>query len=338
MKKQIFSTAFTLESGQTIDPLDITFYTSGSLSLPNKKVIWIFHSSLVYGNPSIWLDHLVGENKPFDPSKYFIISVDLPGTSSSSTNAFSINKASGEPFYHEFPYFSISDYLKIVQTIAAELKIETIEFGVGFELGSAIALQWSLKNSKLFKNLILHSPFRKLTEWHLNMHVNLRNAIELDPTWNNRNDRAGIFGANLGLSFLTKARQLNFLEKQINNNSSLYNDSNAFYLFNISLTLDSFRLDHNFKSDREALQSISASTLLIGIMNDPFFVSSEARWMADYIPKCALRLLNSDYGHDGIFLEKERTKRIILDFMEYDHHPKTNDSTRFLQYNAFSFE
>ena len=81
------------------------------------NVVWIFHALTANSNPLEWWPGLVGEGKFFDPAKYFIICVNKPGSPYGSISPLSTNPETNQPYYHDFPVFTIRDMIKTYQQL-----------------------------------------------------------------------------------------------------------------------------------------------------------------------------------------------------------------------------
>ncbi len=100
---------FTLESGITVHDLHLAYTTLGELNETKSNVVWVFHALTANSNPGEWWPGLVGENKLFDPEKYFIICVNMPGSCYGSIGPLDNNTVTSKPYYHSFPLFTVRD-------------------------------------------------------------------------------------------------------------------------------------------------------------------------------------------------------------------------------------
>ncbi len=66
---------------------------------------------------------LVGEGKFFDPAKYFIICVNMPGSRYGSISPLENNPQTNQPYYHDFPVFTIRDMIRAYQPLKDHLGI-----------------------------------------------------------------------------------------------------------------------------------------------------------------------------------------------------------------------
>ena len=81
----------------------------GEIASNKDNVVWIFHAMTANSDPSDWWAGMVGEGKFFDPRKYFIICVNMPGSYYGSVNPLDNNEKTGMPFLQDFPFFTPMD-------------------------------------------------------------------------------------------------------------------------------------------------------------------------------------------------------------------------------------
>src|SRR5690606_1668407 len=90
---------------------------------------------------------------------------------------------------------------------------------------------------------------------------------------------------------------------------------NAYSYWFLSKAMDSHHLGRNRKGIIEALQSIQAKTLVIGIKSDLLFPPEEQKFMADHIPSAQYSEIDSFYGHDGFLIETKAIAASIHRFL-----------------------
>jgi len=118
--------SFTLESGVTLPGYHLAYTSHGKLNAAKDNVVWIFHALTANSNPLEWWPGITGEGKFFDPSKYFIICVNKPGSPYGSLSPLSTDPQTNQPYYHDFPVFSIRDMTRAYQALKDNLGIEKI--------------------------------------------------------------------------------------------------------------------------------------------------------------------------------------------------------------------
>ena len=69
---------FTFEAGGSLESIDIVYHTAGRR---NGKVVWICHALTANSDVEDWWPQLVGPEQLIDPEKYFIVCVNMLGSS-----------------------------------------------------------------------------------------------------------------------------------------------------------------------------------------------------------------------------------------------------------------
>ena len=101
-----YNKPFTLESGHTFNGYHLAYTTYGTLNQSRDNAVWIFHALTANSDPAEWWPGLVGEGKLFDPSSYFIVCVNMPGSCYGSIGPLDEDGQTGSPYYHTFPFFT----------------------------------------------------------------------------------------------------------------------------------------------------------------------------------------------------------------------------------------
>ena len=145
-----------LECDELMLGAEIAFETYGKLNAGGDNAILFLHdlarspraasgtpaSAERPYSPEAWLSGLVGEGKPFDPARYFIVSADLLGSPWGSTSPRSINPENGSPYGVDFFRLGLKDHARAASTLCrARLGIPKLRAVIGVSLGGMVALQ-----------------------------------------------------------------------------------------------------------------------------------------------------------------------------------------------------
>ena len=338
---------FTLESGVTLPGYHLAYTTHGKLNAERTNVIWIFHALTANTNPLEWWPGLVGDGKFFDPAKYFIICVNKPGSPYGSISPLSINPQSNQPYYHDFPLFTIRDMIKTYQQLKDHLGIKKVFIALGGSTGGMQLLEWAIEEPELFEHIVPIATNAALSPWAIAFNASQRMAIEADSTWLDRRSDAGQKGLAAARSIallsyrhyngydITQGRDKAFvaLTNDVNYASDNYqryqglklvNRFNALCYYRLSQSMDSHDVGRKRGSVESALQRITAKTLVIGIQSDVLYPFTEQEYLQKNIPGAELLNIGSDFGHDGFLLEYEKIEVALKKFIEArsSHHLK----------------
>jgi homoserine O-acetyltransferase len=338
---------FTLESGVTLPGFHLAFTTHGKLNASRSNVIWIFHALTANSNPLEWWPGLVGDGKFFDPSRYFIICVNKPGSPYGSISPLSNNPQTNQPYYHEFPVFTIRDMIRSYQQLRQYLGIRKIFMGLGGSTGGMQLLEWAIEEPELFEHIVPIATNAALSPWAIAFNASQRMAIEADSTWLDKRPDAGQKGLAAARSIallsyrhyngydITQPRDKTFVplnseviyaadNYQRYQGLKLVNRFNAVCYYRLSQAMDSHDVGKDRGGVEKALKKITARALVIGITSDVLYPISEQEFLHQTIPGAEILVISSDFGHDGFLLEYEKIETALKKFIDSksSHHLK----------------
>ena len=336
MSLQIFKyhKNFPLESGGILPQLEIGFHTFGKLNEDKSNVIWVVHALTANSNVFDWWKGLFGENDFFNPQEHFIVCANNLGSCYGSTGPLSINRDTKEQWFDYFPQITTKDLAGSLELLRLHLGIEKIHTLIGGSQGGQIALEWTLLNETLAKNLILIATNAQHSPWGIAFNESQRLAIKCDRTYYSNSTEGGKKGlaAARSIALLSYRGYQTFNETQKEEDSNrtknfkastyqryqgekLVSRFNAYSYVRLLDAMDS----HNVARKRtqrpeDALKLVRAKTLVISITSDILFPSSEQKFLARHIPQAVHATVNSAYGHDGFLIETEKISESISRF------------------------
>ena len=325
---------FILESGSVLPGFDLAYQTYGRLSHSGDNVVWVFHAFTGNANPSEWWDGLVGEGKFFNPGKYFIICVNMPGSCYGSSGPLSLNPNTAQPWYHDFPIITTRDMARMFALLQQNLGIRKIHVGIGGSMGGMVLLEWSIEQPELFENIILIATNAVQSAWGIAFNETQRMAIESDGTWRLKNEKAGLQGMATARAIALLSYR-NYHPYKIsqgetdNQKLNCYRGSsyqqyqglkltrrfNAFSYHALTKSMDAHHVGRGRSSVAGALRGITAKTLVVGIASDLLFSVEEQKFLAGNIPDAQFACIDSTYGHDGFLIEYQQLEKIIRAFL-----------------------
>jgi homoserine O-acetyltransferase/O-succinyltransferase len=329
-----YNKSFALESGIVIPRFHLAYTTHGILNEAKDNVVWIFHALTANSDPQEWWPGLVGTGKLFDPSRYFIVCVNMPGSCYGSIGPLDINPQTNEPYYHNFPFFTTRDMIRAYRPLKDFLNIQKINIGIGGSMGGQQLLEWAIEEPGLFEYIFPLATNARHSPWAIAFNASQRLSIEADPTWKEKNKDAGIEGMKVARSIaLISYRHYNTYQEGQSEETNAVIDHfktesyqryqgeklakrfNAFSYYFLSKGMDAHNLARGRDSIEAALQKITAKTLVIGIETDILFPLNEQQQLAQYIPGAFYKAIHSPYGHDGFLLEFWQIQNCIIEFL-----------------------
>ncbi|SOE22700.1 homoserine O-acetyltransferase [Spirosomataceae bacterium TFI 002] len=323
---------FQLESGEWLPYIELAYTTYGKLNESKDNVIWVCHAFTGNANPSEWWNGLIGSGRLFNPEEHFVICANILGSHYGSTNPLSNNPETGEPFFHDFPFLTNRDVVLSFDKLREHLGIDQINTLMAGSLGGQQALEWSISQPDIFKEMILFSTNAVHSPWGIAFNESQRMAIEADESWKKRNPKAGIDGLRIARSIAllsyrnyetynrTQSRdegQINFFRANTYQNyqgEKIQRRFNAFSYWSLSKMFDSHDVSRGRGSLADALALVKAKTLVIGISSDVLFPVEEQRFLAANIPNATFEEIDSTYGHDGFLIEFEAMTKAIVNW------------------------
>jgi homoserine O-acetyltransferase len=314
-----------LESGAVLPELTLCYHTYGRLNEKKDNVIWICHALTASSDVQGWWPDLIGDDLTFDTKKYFVICVNIIGSCYGSTGPLSINPATDQPYYHQFPFITIRDMVQSYQLLAKHLGIQKIKLLAGGSMGGYQALEWAAMEPSFIERLFLTVTAARESAWRIAIHTAQRMAIEADSSFQQSFDKAGENGlkAARAIGMLTYRSPHIYDDKQRDEDSNKLDDFkassyieyqgnklakrfNAYSYWSLTKAMDTHNLARGRnKSIEEILQGLPQRTLVMGIHTDILCPLHEQEFLAEKIPNAELIAIDSEYGHDGFLTERK---------------------------------
>ena len=142
-----------LDSGASLAPVEVAYETYGELNANASNAIFVCHALTGdahaaghHGDPARpgWWDNLIGPGKPLDTDRWHVVSANLLGGCRGTTGPSSPDPATGQPYGSRFPFFTVSDLVKVHRRLLTHLGIPRLAGAIGGSLGAMQVLQWAL--------------------------------------------------------------------------------------------------------------------------------------------------------------------------------------------------
>jgi homoserine O-acetyltransferase len=194
---------FRLQSGIVMPTVTIAYRTLGILAPDRGNAVLVTHGNtsgpqmidpLGSTGEGSW-NEIVGPGKAVDTNRFFAICPNMLGSSYGSTNAASIDPATGRPYGPRFPDITVSDIVATQRALLDHLGIERLVAIVGPSYGGFQAFQWAVNYPGMMKGIaaIVTSPVvpRERSEGNV---ARLLATLSQDPNWNGGDyyDRGGM--------------------------------------------------------------------------------------------------------------------------------------------------
>jgi homoserine O-acetyltransferase len=181
-----------LDCGAELGPFTVAYETYGSLNADKSNAILICHAlSLdqfvagthpVTGKPG-WWESMTGPGKPLDPSRFFLICINVIGGCMGSAGPTEIDPGTGQRYGLNFPVVTIADMVRAQAMLLDHLGIESLFCVIGGSMGGMQVLQWaSAYPERVFSAVPLATSWRHSAQ-NIAFHEVGRQAIMADPDW-----------------------------------------------------------------------------------------------------------------------------------------------------------
>ena len=347
----------SLECGEVIAQVEIAYNILGDIAKHPDRIIWICHALTANSNPAEWWPEVVGKDKLFDPEVTPIVCANVIGSCYGTTGPMSINPSTGKPYLLSFPLITVRDMVRAHEELRKHLGIERIFLAVGGSIGGFQTLEWECCFPGTAEHIVLIACSAKATPWVVAFNQSQRLALKADPTFTAQEVDGGKAGLKAARSIAllsyrgNKAYNLSQHDGRndiINGHRAasyqdyqgekLVNRFDAYSYYTLTQSIDSHNVGRNRGSVADALKSIKAKTLVVGIDNDILFPTEDQKEIARNIPNAQYAEIHSDFGHDGFLLEWEQLQTEIGAFTGIKPGIKKAEVNLNRISNGYSFE
>ena len=358
-KKIIISNPLKLDCGKEINNFPIAYETYGELNSEKSNAILVFHAltgdQYVSGKNPItnkdgWWSYVVGENKPIDTNKFFVICANVIGGCMGSYGPSTINKSTGKQIGTDFPIITINDMVNAQYELIKYLEIEKLFAVVGGSMGGMQVLQFVANFPDKAKLAIPIACTSSHSAQNIAFNELGRQAIMADSKWENGfysnyklNPDKGLAVARMAahITYLSeKGLQEKFGRKLQDRDSLRYGfeadfqiesylryqgsvfvdrfDANS-YLY-ITRAMDYFDLSKQYKGNlSDAFKKTKTKFFVISFTSDWLYPTSENREIVIALNSIGADVgfveIESDKGHDSFLLDVPSFLKTLGDYI-----------------------
>ncbi|MFM9084377.1 MAG: homoserine O-acetyltransferase [Actinomycetota bacterium] len=145
---------FSLECGERLSEVTMAYETWGELNDDSSTAVLVGHAwtgdshaggPAGRGHPTPgWWEGVVGPAHALDPSRYFVVCVNVLGGCQGSTGPASPHPVDGRPYALRFPVVTIRDMVRAQALLADHLGVGRWHAVVGGSMGGMQALEWAI--------------------------------------------------------------------------------------------------------------------------------------------------------------------------------------------------
>ena len=347
---------FKMRNGQLTRPT-IAYETWGELNFQKDNAILLFtglsssaHAASSAADHSTgWWEQMLGDNKPIDSTKYFIICINSLGGCFGSTGPASIDPDTGTPYRLNFPVVTIEDIAHGGHEVVKSFGLNRIHAVMGASMGGMTSLVYSILYPDMAESLVSISATARAAPFAIALRSLQREIIRSDTNWDEGNYDPNVepvlgmrlarklgmltyrsaaelehrFGREVipeerqtGASFELDFEVESYLEAHATKFTGTF-DANC-YLY-LSRAMDLFDLADYGGSVEHGLARVGAKrALIIGVTTDLLFPIEHQKRIADGLMtgsrEVTFHNLPSIQGHDAFLVDMDRFRPILCEF------------------------
>jgi len=210
-----------LDSGKLLLQPAVAHETLGTLNADRSNAVLICHALTgdqyvatdhpLTGKPG-WWTRMVGQGKPIDPARHFIICSNVIGGCMGSEGPASLHPEDGRPWGLRFPVVTIPDMVRAQAGLLDSLGIDTLLAVVGGSMGGMQALQWAASYPQRVRSVLAIAAAARHSAQNIAFHEVGRQAIMADPSWKSGDYTPGNGPAD-GLAVARMAAHITYLSE-----------------------------------------------------------------------------------------------------------------------------
>ncbi|EYC49884.1 homoserine acetyltransferase [Hylemonella gracilis str. Niagara R] len=186
-----FDAVLPLQSGASIRGYNLSYETYGQLNADRSNAVLICHAlnashhvaGVYAGQPGTegWWDNMIGQGKPVDTDKFFVIGVNNLGSCFGSTGPMHVNPDTGKVYGADFPVVTVEDWVNAQARLLDSLGIRQLAAVMGGSLGGMQALSWTLQYPDRMRHAVVIASAPNLNAENIAFNEVARRAIVTDP-------------------------------------------------------------------------------------------------------------------------------------------------------------
>ena len=361
-KKELFTNPLYLESGRILEPYELVYETYGELNEEKSNAILITHA--LSGSHHAagryegdrkpgWWDGFIGDGKPIDTTRYFVICVNVIGSCYGSTGPMSHIYPSEQRYRLTFPVITVKDMVKAQRILLSRLGIDKLHAIIGGSMGGMQALHFAVEFPGLARHTIAMAATHATRPWAIAFNKVVQEAIIKDSKFKNGNYNPEDFAEDgfTGLAVGRMAGHISYLSPESMDRKfgrSYVETDGLFELFGkfqveryleyngygfskwfdplsylyITKAINIFDISRGYDTLDEALKRVRTDLHLISFKRDLLFIPEEMKEIKMVMDaqgqsdRVSYYEVDSDYGHDAFLVELDKFSDYVVDVLK----------------------
>jgi homoserine O-acetyltransferase len=306
---------FPLEGGGTLRDVRVEVRTWGRFQ---REATLICHALTGSADADDWWGGLFGQDRLFDPSNTFIVSMNVLGSCYGTTGP------SSDTELGTFPDITIRDMVHLQKTVLDQLGVAHLDLVIGGSMGGMQALEWAVLYPSFIDTIVPIGVGSAQSAWAIGISEAQRSAILTAAT-----PPEGLVTARM-IAMCSYRSPMSFQSRFGRESDQGTFAAQTYLRYQGEKLVDRFDADtyltllgamdsHDLgrgRGPREAiLNRIKHRALVVGTSTDVLYPVSETRTMAAAMPNAEFAVLDSPNGHDAFLIETDRLERIVTMFL-----------------------
>lgn len=308
-----------LESGAALSDVPVHYHQRGACD-GTKPIVWTFHALTANSNPEEWWAGFFSGDGMY--AHWDAICVNMLGSPYGSCSPLTHGGMS-------FPLTTIRDTVSAQLAVASALNIEHIDTLLGGSCGGYQALEFAYAFTGTVNYMVLLATGAREMPWNKAIHEAMRLTLKTDPTLEQGDGGKGLQAARaIGMLNYRTAAQFN--DAQPDDSEALEDFKAPSYIryhgqklvdrfgaacyYKLTEQLDTHHIGRGRGGLQSALGKITVPTLVIGISSDVLIPVTVQEELATHLPNATLKVVDSEYGHDGFLIEYPQINAAIAAF------------------------
>jgi homoserine O-acetyltransferase len=301
-----------------------------------------------------WWDGLIGPGGPIDSRQWFVVAPNVLGGCQGTTGPSSL-RSDGQRYGSTFPRITVRDQVAVEVALAAELGIDSWAALIGGSMGAMRVLEWLVGYPGTASSALVLAVGAAATGDQIGTQAAQLRAITADPRWQGGDyyEAAAGDGPHVGLGLARRIAHLTYrsadeLQARFGNVPQTgenplgegrlsaiddgrfavqsYLDHHADKLARrfdagsyVVLTdaMNTYDVGRHRGGIAAALSTIQVPVVVAGVDSDRLYPLVLQRELAHLIPSTVggLRVVHSDYGHDGFLIERDAVGDLVREML-----------------------
>ncbi|MFJ9833521.1 homoserine O-acetyltransferase [Streptomyces sp. NPDC101169] len=349
-------TPIPLEVGGELPGVRLAFETWGRPAPDRSNAVLVLHAltgdSHVVGpaepgHPTPgWWDGLIGPGRALDTDRWFVVAPNVLGGCQGSTGPSSFTP-DGRRWGSAFPFLTQRDQVAVEADLADALGVDRWALVVGGSMGGMRALEWAVSHPERTRALLLLATTAAASAEQIAWANIQLHAIRSDPHWRggDYHDAGPGLGPHAGLGLARRLAHVTYrsepelqvrfgrapqgtedprnggrfqVESYLDHHAAkLVRRFDAGSYVTLAEAMNSHDISRGRGGTRAALSRVTARTLVAGVDSDRLYPLSQQAELAAGIPTADhVRVVESQYGHDGFLIEVDQVAELVGELVD----------------------